>query len=53
VDILRSVGDSSKARKEFGWKPRVDFEDGVKRTVAWYRSRLESRTPEIIHVPNA
>ena len=53
VDVLRSVGDSSKARKELGWKPRVDFEDGVKRTVAWYRSQLESKSHETIHVPNA
>ncbi len=53
VDIPRSVGDYSKATKELGWKPRVDFEDGMKKTVAWYRSHLESRNPEIIHVPNA
>ncbi len=53
VDIPRSVGDSSKARKELGWRPRVDFEDGMKRTVAWYRSQLDRRNPEMIHVPNA
>ena len=53
VDISRSVGDSSKAKKELGWKPAVDFEDGMKKTVAWYRSQLEARNPEIIHVPNA
>jgi dTDP-glucose 4,6-dehydratase len=53
VDIPRSVGDYSKATKELSWKPRVDFEDGVKRTVAWYRSQLESRNPEALYVPNA
>jgi len=53
VDIARSVGDYSKARKELGWTPRVDFEDGMKKTVAWYRSQLDLRNPEIIHVPNA
>src|SRR3989441_5147434 len=53
VDISRSLGDHSKATKELGWKPRVDFEDGIKRTVAWYRSQIESRNPEIVHVPNA
>jgi len=41
VDIPRSVGDYSKARKELGWKPTVDFEDGMKRTIAWYRSQPE------------
>jgi len=53
VDIPRSVGDYSKARKELGWKPEVDFEDGMKKTVAWYRSQLDSRNPKMIHVPNA
>ena len=53
VDIPRSVGDSSKAKKELGWTSRVDFEDGMERTVAWYRSQLDQRNPEMIHVPNA
>src|SRR5437016_12048590 len=50
VDIPRSVGDSSKARKELGWKPRIDFEDGMKKTVAWYRSHLDQRNHELIQV---
>jgi dTDP-glucose 4,6-dehydratase len=53
VDIPRSVGDYSKAEKELGWTPRVDFEEGMKKTVEWYRSQLEQRNPEMIHVPNA
>jgi dTDP-glucose 4,6-dehydratase len=53
VDLLRSLGDSSKAARELGWKPKVDFEDGIKKTVAWYRSQLYQRNPEIINVTNA
>ena len=53
IDIPRSVGDSSKATKELGWKPRVDFEDGMKKTVAWYRGQSETRNPEIVNVRNA
>jgi nucleoside-diphosphate-sugar epimerase len=41
VDIPRSVGDCSKARKELGWQPRIRFEDGVKKTIAWYRAQLK------------
>ena len=39
VDIQRSVGDYTKARKELGWQPRVSFEEGMKKTLAWYRSQ--------------
>ena len=30
--------DSSKIRKELDWEPAVTFEEGVLRTVEWYRS---------------
>jgi dTDP-glucose 4,6-dehydratase len=30
--------DSSKIRRELGWQPLVCFEDGIRRTVDWYRS---------------
>ena len=28
--------DSSKLRNELGWKPAVQFEEGIERTVRWY-----------------
>ncbi|MCX6776222.1 MAG: GDP-mannose 4,6-dehydratase [Candidatus Micrarchaeota archaeon] len=36
-DIRRRVPDISKAKKLLGWEPRVDFEDGLRRTIAWYK----------------
>ncbi len=29
--------DSSKLRQELGWQPQVSFEDGIRRTIDWYR----------------
>lgn len=29
--------DFSKSRRELGWSPQVPFEEGLARTVAWYR----------------
>ncbi|KKQ04625.1 MAG: dTDP-glucose 4,6-dehydratase [Candidatus Moranbacteria bacterium GW2011_GWF1_36_4] len=26
----------SKAKKELGWEPQISFEDGLKKTIAWY-----------------
>ena len=28
--------DASKIKNEIGWKPAVDFEEGLRRTVEWY-----------------
>lgn len=36
-DIRNSLADVSAAREAFGYEPRVGFEEGLKRTVAWYR----------------
>jgi dTDP-glucose 4,6-dehydratase len=30
--------DSSKIGRELGWKPLVPFDDGIRRTINWYRS---------------
>jgi nucleoside-diphosphate-sugar epimerase len=36
-EIMRLSGDSSKARKEFGWAPTIGLEDGLGRTIQWWR----------------
>ena len=37
-DIKHSLADISSAEKHLGYKPKVSFEDGLKRTVDWYRN---------------
>ena len=37
-DIKHSLADISLAEKHLGYKPKVNFEDGLKRTVDWYRT---------------
>jgi dTDP-glucose 4,6-dehydratase len=32
----RYLLDSSRIRKELGWKPEVNFEDGLNETIEWY-----------------
>ena len=39
-DIQHSLADISLAEQHLGYKPKVNFEDGLQRTVAWYRSAL-------------
>ncbi len=36
-DIKHSLADIAKAEAGLGYKPTVDFEEGLRRTVEWYR----------------
>lgn len=38
-DVKHSLADMSRAEKRLGYKPAVDFEEGLRRTIAWYRTR--------------
>jgi nucleoside-diphosphate-sugar epimerase len=37
-DIKHSLADISAAEEHLGYRPKVSFEDGLRRTVDWYRS---------------
>ena len=43
-DVKHSLADISLATQFLGYKPAVSFAEGLRRTVAWYRTTLE-RTP--------
>jgi nucleoside-diphosphate-sugar epimerase len=42
-DILHSQADISLARSVLGYEPRVDFEEGLRRTWDWYRGAFERK----------
>lgn len=42
-EIDRQYVDSSKLRELTGWAPRVELEDGLRRTLEWYREHPEAR----------
>jgi nucleoside-diphosphate-sugar epimerase len=40
-DVKHSLADISKAEKALGYKPLVHFEDGLRKTVDWYRTQMK------------
>lgn len=38
--------DPDRTRERTGWRPRVALEEGLRRTVAWYREALERGLPD-------
>ena len=41
TEIMRMYCDSSKARERLGWAPRHTLEEGLAKTIEWYRRELE------------
>lgn len=41
-DVKHSLADLSSAKKQLGYEPAVNFEEGLRRTVDWYRSESKS-----------
>jgi UDP-glucose 4-epimerase len=42
-DIAHSLADISLAREAFGYVPTVDFREGMRRTVEWYRQQAAAQ----------
>jgi len=40
ADMTETWADISKANKLLNWKPRILFEEGLSRTIDWYRNNL-------------
>jgi UDP-glucose 4-epimerase len=38
-DVKHSLADLSRAEKHLGYKPQVNFEEGLRRTIEWYREQ--------------
>jgi nucleoside-diphosphate-sugar epimerase len=41
-DVKHSLADISAARKALGYDPKVDFKEGLQRTVDWYRKQSKA-----------
>jgi len=41
TEIWRMYADASRAKKILGWTPKVTFDDGLKKTVDWFREYLK------------
>jgi UDP-glucose 4-epimerase len=39
VDVEMRIPNVDKARNLLGWEAAVDLDEGIARTIAWYRAR--------------
>ena len=46
-DVHDSLADTSAAQQAMGYSTLVDFKEGLRRTVEWYRAELRQESREI------
>jgi UDP-glucose 4-epimerase len=46
-DIKHSLADISRAQQKLGYQPLVNFEEGLRRTVDWYRASESAKPREL------
>ena len=42
ADVELRIPDIARARELLGWEPRVDLDEGLERTIAWYRAKADA-----------
>ncbi len=52
-DQAHFCGRVAKARDRLGWQARIALEDGLSRTIAWYRERAEAAANPSTSLPSA
>jgi NAD dependent epimerase/dehydratase len=49
-EVERLIADWGKARQLLGWEPRVDFDEGLRRTIEWLQAAPEVYKPSLYNV---
>lgn len=49
-EVERLVADVAKARRLLDWEPRVDLDEGLRRTIEWLSRSLEGYKPSLYNV---
>jgi dTDP-glucose 4,6-dehydratase len=44
VDVELRIPDIDKAKKILGYNPKVSLDEGLKRTIDWYREKIDSES---------
>lgn len=49
-EVERLWCDNSKAKRVLGWEPKIDFEEGLRRTIQWMSANMDLYKAELYNV---
>ena len=47
--IPKRLIDISKIREKTNWFPKTSIDDGLEKTITWYNSYFQNKTPEELY----
>lgn len=45
-EVMRLLADNEKAKKLLGWEPKINFDEGLRRTIDWISNSIKIDKPE-------
>ncbi len=49
-EVSRLLADTTRAREKLEWTPAIDLDEGLQRTIDWFKGRKDQFCPETYHV---
>jgi len=49
-EVERLFSDSTKAKTLFGWNPKIDIEEGIRKTIGWIEKNIDRYKGEIYNI---
>jgi len=49
-EVKRLVSSSEKAKKLFGWKPEIEIEQGIRKTISWIKENINLYKKDIYNI---
>jgi NAD dependent epimerase/dehydratase len=49
-EVERLFSDSRKAKALFGWNPKIEIEEGIRKTISWIEKNIEKYKQEIYNI---
>jgi len=48
--VVRLVCDNTKAQKQANWKPKISIDEGLNKTINWFKENKDLFKHDIYHV---
>jgi nucleoside-diphosphate-sugar epimerase len=49
-EVIRLVSNSEKAKKLLGWKPEIEIEQGLQKTISWIKENINFYKKDIYNI---